>query len=287
MRRYVRAANVTWNGWDFSDIKEMNFAPRDFERFRLRTGDILLNEGSGSADEVGKPAIWNGEIEDCCFQNTLICVRSYETSSKYLYFLLLHAALSRAFVKEARGVNIFHIGKEKLAAFEITLPPPAEQHEIVRRVEALFAYADHLEARCQVARAQIEWLTPSLLAKAFRGELVPQDPDDEPASVLLERIRAARASAIAPTKQPRQRPPMESKTTMKATPIGSAGITHALQGAGRTLSGKDLFAAAGYPPDADAETVEAFFVAVRDALKQGLITRERRDNMDWFSLAPR
>ena len=76
-----------------------------------------------------------------------------------------------------------------------------EQHEIVRRVESLFAYADRLEARYTTARAQIERLTPALLAKAFRGELVPQDPNDEPASVLLERIRAAREAAPAKPKQ--------------------------------------------------------------------------------------
>lgn len=71
--------------------------------------------------------------------------------------------------------------------------------EIVRRVEVLFAYADRLEARYAAARAQVERLTQALLAKAFRGELVPQDPNDEPASVLLERIRAARESAPART----------------------------------------------------------------------------------------
>ena len=169
----------------------------------------------------------------------------------------------------------------------IPVPRSAEQHEIVRRVEALFAYADRLEARYRAARAQVERLTPSLLAKAFRGELVPQDPDDEPASVLLERIRAARAIAAAQPKQPRRRPTMEPKTTTREIPTGSAGIVYALQETGRELSGKDLFAAAGYPSDADAESVEAFFVAVRDALKKDEITRERRNDMDWFSLALR
>jgi type I restriction enzyme S subunit len=75
----------------------------------------------------------------------------------------------------------------------IPLPPLEEQREIVRRVEALFAFADRLEARYLAARKQVDKLTPSLLAKAFRGELVPQDPNDEPASALLERIRAERA----------------------------------------------------------------------------------------------
>jgi type I restriction enzyme S subunit len=85
------------------------------------------------------------------------------------------------------------------------LPPLREQQEIVRRVETLFAYADRLEARCTAAHAQVERVTPALLAKAFRGELVPQDPNDEPAAVLLERIRAARAAQ--PTAKRGRKPP--------------------------------------------------------------------------------
>ncbi|HEX5219175.1 MAG TPA: restriction endonuclease subunit S [Verrucomicrobiae bacterium] len=69
------------------------------------------------------------------------------------------------------------------------LPPLAAQQEIVRRAEALFTLADQIEARFQKARAQVDKLTPSLLAKAFRGQLVPQDPNDEPAEKLLERIK--------------------------------------------------------------------------------------------------
>jgi type I restriction enzyme S subunit len=65
---------------------------------------------------------------------------------------------------------------------------------VVRRVEQLFAFADQLEARVKAAQVRIDRLTQSILAKAFRGELVPQDPNDEPASVLLERIKAQRAA---------------------------------------------------------------------------------------------
>src|SRR5262249_1725905 len=74
MRPYLRAANVTWNGWDLTDVKEMNFAPTEFETYCLKDGDILLNEGSGSAKEVGKPVVWRGQIADVCFQNTLLRV---------------------------------------------------------------------------------------------------------------------------------------------------------------------------------------------------------------------
>ena len=76
----------------------------------------------------------------------------------------------------------------------IPLPPYAEQAEIVRRVEALFKLADDIEKRYEKARGHVDKLTQSILAKAFRGELVPQDPGDEPASELLKRIRQEKAS---------------------------------------------------------------------------------------------
>lgn len=106
----------------------------------------------------------------------------------------------------------------KVSALPIQLPSSQEQHEIVRRVETLFAYADRVEARFAAARAQVEFLTPVLLAKAFRGELVPQDPNDEPASVLLERIRATRTAAggRSPKKARTERIPMTTKLTTEA-----------------------------------------------------------------------
>lgn len=78
----------------------------------------------------------------------------------------------------------------------VPVPPFNEQSEIVRRVESLFASADRLETRHAAARAQVERLTPALLTKAFRGELLPQDPD-EPASELLKRL-GQRPSTIQP-----------------------------------------------------------------------------------------
>lgn len=80
------------------------------------------------------------------------------------------------------------------------VPPVAEQREIVRRIDELFALASGLERRCRTAVDQIEKLAPSLLATAFRGGLVPQDTNDEPASVLLERIRKGREEASTTAK---------------------------------------------------------------------------------------
>ena len=98
----------------------------------------------------------------------------------------------------AEGGNQPNLNLSKVKGFPLPAPTIEEQAEIVRRVETMFAFADRLEARLQAARTAANRLTPALLAKAFRGELVPQDPNDEPAAELLKRLAA---SAPATTKR--------------------------------------------------------------------------------------
>ncbi|MCF3650063.1 hypothetical protein [Synoicihabitans lomoniglobus] len=86
----------------------------------------------------------------------------------------------------------------------VSLPSLDEQQEIVRRVEALFAFADRIESRLNEAQTTVDCLTLSTLAKAFRGELVPQDPNDEPATALVARIRAERADSSTPKRRGRR-----------------------------------------------------------------------------------
>jgi type I restriction enzyme S subunit len=278
MRPYVRAANITWNGWNLSDVKEMNFDARDFERYKLQVGDVLVNEGSGSADEVGKPAIWRGEIENCCFQNTLICVRPFEKMSEYLYLVFLHAALSKALVAETRGISIRHIGKERFAAFLIPLPPIREQQEIVRRVSVLFTFADRLETRYRRACAMVGQLTPALLDKAFRGELVPQDPDDEPASVLLERIRMMRATAEENVTKPRQRKPASDKPSqsqvimLKRKDIQPSHLSDILKARG-SMTAETLWSASQLE-------IDDFYDQLKDEEAKGLLTETKEESVE-------
>ena len=125
----------------------------------------------------------------------VVPVDKTQIDSSFLAYWIGSDASQRWLGRVKKGVAYIGISIEDLRNLPIGIPPMWEQQEIVHRVECLFAYAGRLEARYAAARAQVERLTPALLDKAFRGELVSQDPNDEPAPVLLERIRAARAAA--------------------------------------------------------------------------------------------
>ena len=137
-----------------------------------------------------------------------------ETSSFIELFLNSSAHGQEQYRRWIYGEGRPHLSFDHLRATAIALPPLAEQQEIVRRVESLFKVADQIEERYQKAKAHVDKLTQSILAKAFRGELVPQDPNDEPASVLLERIR----------KEREQTPNMKSKARRASRSEKQAGL---------------------------------------------------------------
>lgn len=194
MRPYLRSANVTWQGTCLEDVKEMNFDDSDFEKYKLEPGDLLLNEASGSPSEVGKPAMWSGEITECCFQNTLLRLRPQELSREYLYWYCYLSALTGHFGEAGRGVNIRHLGKNGLAQFPISIAPCEQRAEIVSRLEEQVEQISALERSANAALDRVAALRRAVLAEAFVGRLVPQHPDDEPASILLERIVFSRQS---------------------------------------------------------------------------------------------
>ncbi len=172
MRPYLRSANVTWAGIDVADVKEMNFEPCEAAMFELQPGDLLLNEASGSPDEVGKPAIWKGEIAGCCFQNTLLRVRSNEPVTAYLYWYCRFAALTGEFGKAGRGVNIRHLGKQGLASFRLPLPPIAEQERIVTAIEQHVSHLHAGDSALASARTRVARLRASVLEHVTAGDWI-------------------------------------------------------------------------------------------------------------------
>lgn len=191
----LRMGNIQRGEIDWGSLK---YLPRDHEEFPellLSDGDVLFNR-TNSFELVGKSAVFRGAPVSVSFASYLIRVRC----SVILPDLLaryLNSPLGRAWVGSvaSQQVGQANVNGSKLKSLGIPLPPPEEQLEMVRRLDAVFARADRLEAEAGRARALLDRLEAAILARAFRGELVPQDPNDEPASVLPDRIRARRAEA--------------------------------------------------------------------------------------------
>lgn len=190
----IRIPNIGEFNLNVVDMKYTNLSNNEFEKLKLQVGDILLIRSNGSVSLVGKSAIVRESEQEFVFAGYLIRLRvdQKKINPEYLNFVLHSTAIRKQIEIPARstsGVN--NINSEEVRSLKFLLPLQLEeQKEIVQRVEALFKKADEIEERYKKAKAFVDKLTQSILAKAFRGELVPQDPNDEPAEKLLERIKA-------------------------------------------------------------------------------------------------
>jgi type I restriction enzyme, S subunit len=197
--KYIRAGNLTENGLNLDDVLDMEFEPQDKERFLLAYGDVLLSEASGSANQVGKPAIWHNEIEQCCFQNTVIRIRSISLS-EYLFWVFKTYYLTGVFSKLSGGVGINHLSAGKLESMATPIVGKLESEKILELINEKLSLMENLDQTLSTALQQAETLRQSILKKAFSGQLVAQDPNDEPASELLKRIQAEKSAVLATVK---------------------------------------------------------------------------------------
>lgn len=182
------------------DLKYATFDEKERQKLSLVAGDILIIRSNGSVDLVGRTALVSKADEGFLYAGYLIRLRANHQMVNPAYLAIALSApnvrnIIELTARSTSGVN--NINTEEIKALVIELPAIAEQIEIVRRVEALFAIADKLEASLATARKRVDQLTPSILAQAFRGELVAQDPSDEPASALLARITGIAADVVA------------------------------------------------------------------------------------------
>jgi type I restriction enzyme, S subunit len=193
-RSYLRVANVYANELRLAEIAETGCTEKEFEKTKLVPGDLLIVEGNGSLEQIGRVAIWNGEVRGCSHQNHLIRARPSEiVEPRYALFWLLSPAGREAIEAVASSSSGLHtLSITKVGGLPIPLCGKPEQIAIVRLIESAFAWIDRLASETSSARKLIDHLDKAILAKAFRGELVPQDPNDEPAAMLLERISAER-----------------------------------------------------------------------------------------------
>lgn len=207
----LRMGNIQNGSIDWGDLAYTS-DEAEIAKYRLKPNTLLFNQ-TNSPELVGKTAIYRGE-RAAIFAGYLIRINAYENVLLPEY---LNHSLNTTYAREyclrvkTDGVSQSNINAQKLGKFEVPLPPPVEQQEIVRRVAQLFKLADRIETRFAKAKHQVDSLIQSVLEKAFRGELVRTEAelaaeerrDFESAEQLLERIRKERA-AESPAKPQRK-----------------------------------------------------------------------------------
>ena len=209
---FLRVANVLRGYLDLKEVHQIELFPGELDKLRLVYGDLLIVEGNGSPSQIGRMAIWKGDIEDCVHQNHIIRARLIGgLSSQYVetYWNSPTGATEVSNVASSTS-GLYTLSVSKVSVLPVPIPPLAEQHRIVAEVERRLSVVQQAEETVEASLARAERLRQSILRQAFSGRLVPQDPDDEPASALLERIRAereaeAQVSAVAEGKTRRGR----------------------------------------------------------------------------------
>ena len=169
--KYIRAANITEQGLDLSDVLEMEFTPTEQSKYTLQENDIVISEASGSPTQVGKPALWKCELQTCCFQNTVIRHRVKEANPEYVFWYYKYLYISRYFSRIVGGVGINHLGAKNFSNIEIPIPSVLDQTKIVQRIERVLSVYGNIEQTIDTSLQQAEALRQSILKQAFEGGL--------------------------------------------------------------------------------------------------------------------
>ena len=168
------------------------------ERDRIRVGDLLLARASGSLRLVGRVALVRKTPGNLFLSDKVLRLRMPAEVVDWVHWFM-RSPVGRSQIEEAAsGISMHNITQGSLMALRLPMPEVDTRVVALATIEAAFVRADQLEAESARARALLDRLEAAILAKTFRGELVPQDMNDEPASVLLDRIRADRAASPKP-----------------------------------------------------------------------------------------
>lgn len=210
---FLRVANVGRGSLDLTEVHDIEVFEGELDRYGLRAGDLLVVEGNGSPDQIGRAAVWGGQIAPCVHQNHLIRVRPGQAVNPGYLGVYWNspdaAARVQAVASSTSGLHTLSTGK--LKRLPVAVPPIEEQGRIVAEVERQFSFIEAAERAVETGLRRSAGLRRSVLKAAFEGRLVAQDPGDEPASVLLERIAAERAAAAPRTRRAPRRVRGEAK----------------------------------------------------------------------------
>ena len=191
---YITTSNLYWDRFELENLRSMYFTENEIEKCQVSKGDLLVCEGG----DLGRAAIWLKDYK-ICIQNHIHRLRSYVPLCTRFYYYVFFLYKYAGWIG-GKGIGIQGLSSNALHSLLVPVPPIAEQERIVKRLEIIKPLSDkYSEASEQIQELNNlfpEHLKKSILQYAVQGKLVSQDPADEPASVLLERIRTEKEKLI-------------------------------------------------------------------------------------------
>ena len=188
---YITVANVYRNYLDLSEIRYFEVTNEEISRLRLYDRDILIVEGNGSGNEIGRCAMWHNELPLCIHQNHIIRARATNenTFPEYVLYYMNSPSGNRIIREKAvTTAGLYNLSVGKIKSIPAPFPTLPEQREIVRILDDFLAKEAAVKEAAETTLATIDTMKQSILSRAFRGELGTNDPNDEPAQELLKRI---------------------------------------------------------------------------------------------------
>lgn len=174
---YLRVANVYANELRLTEVETIGVGQAELPRVLLQPGDVLIVEGNGSADQLGRVAVWTGAIDPCVHQNHLIKARPRPgTNSRWLLYWMMSPPGRTAIQAVASSTSGLHtLSISKVQALPVPLPPLALQTEIVAELDRRMSVLDRVEREVDAALARCKRVRQAILKHAFGGRLVPAE----------------------------------------------------------------------------------------------------------------
>lgn len=183
---YITTSNLYWNRFELDVLKEMPFTDSELDKCTAKKGDLLVCEGG----DYGRAAIWNYDY-DICIQNHVHKLRPYETVCVEFFYYVFNYLKNTGQI-HGKGIAIQGLSSGVLHNLIVPLPPINEQYRIVEKIHSIIpVWEQYAEASTKINTLNTtfpDMMKKSILQEAVQGKLVPQDPNDEPASELLKRI---------------------------------------------------------------------------------------------------
>lgn len=265
---YLRVANVQRGFLDLSQVKTILATERDIEELKLQAGDVLFNEG-GDRDKLGRGWIWRGEVPCCIHQNHVFRMRPYLPD--VLPELISHHGntFGKTWFQSAgkQTTNLASINMTILRMFPVPLGPASEQRELLSQLQLQIENIDRQQESIEHCLKQSTAQRKNILRAAFSGQLVPQDPNDEPASALLARIRAER---VEREKAPKARKPKQRKEIAAV----ASKLIDVLAEAGDWVPAQEAFRRCGIADGALTDQIETLYAELRALDKSGRLAVE-------------